>query len=49
MNGVENEKEKNDDDLLQRFKESTLGLRHVQFRTSAAEGIIYSIRINYQK
>ena len=47
--GVENECEKIDVELLERFKDNKLGVRCVSFKLSTKEGIINAIRMNYQR
>ena len=47
--GVENERENTYTDLLEKFKDNALGLRHFSFRLSGEEGIINSMRKNYQR
>ena len=47
--GVENESELMDKDLLERFKDENLVLRHVSFKFSTKEDIINSIRTYFHR
>ena len=47
VNGVENEYEKIDVELLERFKDNKLGVQYVSLKLSAKEGIINAIRMKF--
>ena len=46
---VENESQLIDKELLERFENNNLGLRHVSFKLSTEEGIINAIRMNFHR
>ena len=45
--GIENKSESIDVKLLESFKCSKLGLRHISFKLSSSDGVVNVIKMNY--